>query len=68
VAQLDDEFTGLTFVLPDGTECPITNMMDREGEDTDDPDLAYAIVALNPVTGEWMAREVGSATRRTVYH
>jgi len=60
--QLDGEFTGLMLVLSDGTECPVAHMMDRQGQETDDPELAYAVVALNPISGEWIAREVEPVT------
>ncbi len=45
------------LILDDGTRCRVTNMYDVDGDETDDPELACAIVAEKP-DGRWVAVEV----------
>ena len=45
------------FVDDDGTVCPITNMYAADGDETDRPDLAVAIVAKRS-DGEWLTVRV----------
>jgi hypothetical protein len=51
-------------ILDNGAECPITNMMDDFGDDTDDPRFAYTVVAGPiPNDGRWIAVEVSAESR-----
>ncbi|MTH96410.1 hypothetical protein [Roseibium sp. RKSG952] len=43
--------------LEDGSHAPITNMFDCDGDETDDPEHAFSVVAQLP-DGRWLTQEV----------
>jgi hypothetical protein len=48
----------LVYVSPDGAVCTVEMMFDLDGDETDDPDLAVAIVARHPHGGGYIAARV----------
>ena len=45
-------------ILEDGTRCPITNMLDIDGDETDDREMVCHVIAQLP-DGRWLRQEVG---------
>ncbi len=44
------------LLLDDDTTAPITNMLDNQGHETDDPELAVFVVGGNDAHGWWALR------------
>lgn len=54
-------------VLDDGTQLPVTDLLDRDGRHTDDVEEAAAFVA-GPWNGMWFGCGMGDFVRRGPLH
>jgi hypothetical protein len=52
------------LILADGTVCEITNMFDVDGDETDNPDMAFSVFARHP-DGRWISQQVSPEMRIT---
>ncbi|WAJ28249.1 hypothetical protein [Antarcticirhabdus aurantiaca] len=51
----------LHLKLSDGTLCEIVELFDLDGDETDDPEMAFSVVARHP-DGTWLAHAVEPVT------
>lgn len=48
------DLTAMVVMVEDGQTIPVTNMLDADGDETDDPMEAVVVVAGPDSTGHWL--------------